>query len=218
MSLLSPAVAIAHAEYDVYFARKAHLIKDYDLGSCCPKGAVACDRCATNLMFRGGSPATSAKTTAELVARVASGQKPVGTIVLGRDNNGEGTPSPAYPPGVVEVARHKNRWGIWVSVITAMPDATFGSLLDYETVRSLVRTIDAGPDDTIRMLASRLEFVNEDCDMVTTGVLYGYPIWSSIVLSRGLRGSPIPKPASPPTEPLGSLCGLWPQTDLPPDM
>lgn len=150
-----------------------------DLGTCCPVGSVCCERCAHNFRFRGGHPNYCLDYGA-LFERVIIGAKPVGEIHSSDVNNHlrvilEGL-------GFEVLSEHLNAYGMYVYYF-ALPATGDTQFSDYIDLDALERVCDLRLEDrTIRAHAMSNGFRNETDSLVERGILYGYPLWSSIAL------------------------------------
>ncbi len=156
----------------------------YDLGlSClCMQGDLCCLQCAYNMRFRGGTKYCSQLSDLELVDVVLSGEKPVGTI-----------PSKQPNPMLANHLRNqglevlvdgaRNRWGMheYVFARAHVADFTFGQRANLQAVENACG-VRLPADMTIRQHAQSDAFLNETDKFIERGIMYGYPLWSSIAL------------------------------------
>ena len=185
------ATTLARRECAALFDEVRDLARRVDLGSaCCLRGALCCARCSRNLAFRGGTVPTSLMDDDDLVARVATGLKPVGVLVLGSARADARKPV-RLARGVVELARHRTRWGVWVAVVGCALHARLRlrDLIDPAAVARVAPWLAAGfPGDAlVHDLATSPRFADGEYDYLVLGALYGYPLWSSVALARRAR-------------------------------
>ena len=166
-------IKICQMELGSFFKKMNYHIQKYDLKTCCTFQSSFCIQCATNLLFRGGTNLTAQTTNEDLINRVATGLKPVGTIVLRNLDE-----KIDYPENVVELCRTTNKWNVAVAVFSAVPNTKLSELVDLEVLKTILKKTYV--DATVRDLASDPKFINEEFDYVLLGLLYGYPLWSSI--------------------------------------
>ncbi len=152
-----------------------------DLSHCCPTGQVCCERCAYNMRFRGGHR-DFCLSNEELIERVASGEKPVGEIPSLRLDTclAEGL----CANGLVVAQIQANRWKM-VCYIFLAKETAVKRLSDYVDLQELERVSAVKlKDKGILEHARSDEFLNEHDTLLERGILYGYPLWSSVALER----------------------------------
>jgi len=146
-----------------------------DLGICCPPGQLCCFRCAYNFGFNRTFSDT------KLIERVASGLKPVGEIA-------QYIPNEKLRRRIIEAGLEilvdgvKNRWGatIYCFSRTDIANKFFSDFINLDTLRDITG-LDL-TDVQIRNHATDPAFYNELDNIVARGVVFGYPIWSSIAV------------------------------------
>jgi hypothetical protein len=158
--------------------------KDIDLGICCPKGKFCCSRCAHNLRFRGGIPEFCLEYD-ELIDRVASREKPVGTIPS-RDKDPR-LMEKLEARGLLVAQSQRNRWGRFVYVFTTKEVAQkrFSDFINLVVLKKKFGV--EIKDKTIIEHARSKSFLNEEDCMIERGVVFGYPLWLSLSLQLGLN-------------------------------
>jgi hypothetical protein len=150
------------------------------LGACCPVGSLCCERCARNIRFRGGDKHFCFGDD-ELIARVLSGEKPYGSI--GRRHRDDSLRNALSDAGLVVVNDGvRNEWGFLVYGFVSVSTATkrFSDFVDLNAVK-VVCGVEL-QDKALQEHARSDDFINEDDTMIERGIMYGYPLWSSIAL------------------------------------
>ncbi len=155
-----------------------------DLGSCCMKGLPLCAKCMTNIRFRGGGEAYC-EPERELVKCVLSGVKPVGTMALRH-------PSTKLSGGLrklgleVLVDGTANRWGMHEYAF-ALPATGNRLLRSFANLDAVERVCGVRVDGTrtVREHVQSRAFLDETDTFIERGIVYGYPLWSSIALELG---------------------------------
>ena len=151
-----------------------------DMGICCPPGKVCCPRCAYNFRFRGGSRYHCLGDD-ELIDRVASGLKPVGGIPT--RNPSKKMRSKILDAGLeLIVDGVQNRWGMYVYFFARHDNANkmFSDFINLAAVEEI--TGKKLNNCRIRDHVVDPAFLNETDSILARGIVYGYPLWSSIAL------------------------------------
>jgi hypothetical protein len=151
-----------------------------DMGICCPPGKVCCPRCAYNFRFRGGSK-YHCLDDKELIDRVASGLKPVGEIPT--RNPCESVRQEILAAGLeILVDGVKNRWGM-TEYCFARPENANKMFSDFINLAAVEEITGKKLNDCrIRDHVVDPAFLNETDPILARGIVYGYPLWSSIAL------------------------------------
>ena len=146
-----------------------------DLGICCIPGEVCCSRCAYNFGFNRTLSDT------KLIDRVALGLKPVGGIAAYIPN--QNVRQKIINAGLeILVDGVKNRWGATMYYFsrTDIADLFFSDFVNLATLRDITG-FDL-PNIKIRNHTTNPDFYNELDNILARGIVYGYPIWSSIAI------------------------------------
>jgi len=146
-----------------------------DLGICCIPGEVCCSRCAYNFGFNRTLSDT------KLIDRVALGLKPVGGIAAYIPN--QNVRQKIINAGLeILVDGVKNRWGATMYYFsrTDIADLFFSDFVNLATLRDITG-FDL-PNIKIRHHTTNPDFYNELDNILARGIVYGYPIWSSIAI------------------------------------
>lgn len=151
-----------------------------DMGICCPPGKVCCPRCAYNFRFRGGSPYHCLGDD-ELIDRVASGLKPVGST--GASKPSKKMRSRILAAGLeILVDGFKNRVGNYMYYF-ARPDNANKMFSDFINLAAVEEITGKKLSDCrIRDHVVDPAFLNETDSILARGIVYGFPLWSSIAL------------------------------------
>ena len=180
----SPVKAVAKVEPEVMGLLEDCIdIKNIfrtDIGICCPPGKVCCPRCAYNFRFRGGSKYHCLGDD-ELIDRVASGLKPVGGIPTTKPS--KKMRSRILAAGLeILVDGVQNRWGMY-EYYFARPDNANKMFSDFINLAAVEEITGKKLNDCcIRDHVVDPAFLNETDPILARGIVYGYPLWSSIAL------------------------------------
>lgn len=157
-----------------------------DLQTCCKNNTrkhpsdLCCYQCARNIRFRGGTKQTCLPQE-ELIERVAAGLKPVGMIL-----EWEGYPI-ELPPTVTRIAS-RICWGTRLATyISATPNKPLSDLVDCDLLSKTIN-LHLNPATTLGEIAAHPLFHKEKVDWVTMGIVFGYPIATSIALHVSKTG------------------------------
>jgi hypothetical protein len=152
-----------------------------DMGICCPPGKVCCPRCAYNLRFRGGS-IYHVLGDRKLIDRVASGLKPVGMMgTWGK--RCEIVRSKIIAAGLeILVDGVQNKMGCYLYYFARPDNANkmFSDFINLAAVEEI--TGNRLNDCRIRDHVVDPAFLNEFDSFLARGIVYGYPLWSSIAM------------------------------------
>ncbi len=152
-------------------------VQTTDLGICCAVGNVCCERCAYNYRFRCGHPNYCLNDN-WLIHRVQSGAKPVGSVHnLDADNDCRAV---LENMGLEVLSEHVNQYGVYMHIfaLPATGDTRFSDYIDLDALYAVCGL--RLEDRTLRAHAVSHAFRNETDSMVERGILYGYPLWTSI--------------------------------------
>ena len=150
-----------------------------DLGICCPKGKVCCERCAFNFRFRGGAEELCLDEDT-LIGCVQLGHKPVGGIARAEQDTELEEYLKACDLEIIVATR--NRWNMFVYLFTTRAQGAkhFSDFIDLAKLEEEfgIRL----ENKTIQQHAADPAFLNERDNLVERGIVYGYPLWTSIAM------------------------------------
>ena len=176
---VNPHVAIVEPVLVIMWADVERRPLDVDLGACCPRGKLCCERCAHNMRFRGGHP-DFCLPDEELIEAVLEGSKPVGTIA--RRKGSQRFRRSLEDCGLLIAQASKNRWGMVCYVFTTN-ELSIKRFSDFADLAVLEQAFGLVVEDRAVLEHAQSErFLNEEDMFVERGVLYGYPLWSSVLL------------------------------------
>ena len=174
----------------------AHLHESFgtaQISRCCG-GQLFCPECALNLTFRMGPGCPDLEPVAadlELVDRVATGKKPMASVVLsGKSDQDTAALESKLESTGLKFWPRVNKYHVTECVVCS--DVTIGELVNLETLQRMYRH--CGLDSTadtmlayrgvklIELLEGGLEQLDADKQFWLVGILYGYPVWSTVSL------------------------------------
>lgn len=177
---MSVADRVDNMARDLICSANLNISKLPYLKSCCPAGAPTCDQCIYNLRFRGGHQ-DYCLSERKLISRVVKGLKPLGTIAR-HDLDHELECFLRQRNLTILMAGKRNIWGMHMYIFAKNPELRLGELCDLNAICNVCGIHIA--DQSIEKYVTKTDdFLNEYDTFVGRGIVYGYPLWSSIALS-----------------------------------